>query len=200
MGIWGNLNEIRLPDLLLLLEERDGVLVIQCKKRLPLSLEISGGRLGTVREGKRPIPLYRAEERLLTLMREQDAAFNFRPDDLLPTASGPKLSALALRLSTLFEEIEAVRRRLPAPSARFLLKDPRPLPQTRWRDIFEKAKDPLSRGVSALELSDFLRIPLPVAQHFLYEASRARRVIPEQARRMREPGLGRLLARFVATP
>ena len=200
MGIWGNLNEIRLPDLLLLLEERDGVLVFQCKKRLPLSLEISGGRLGTVREGKRPIPLYRAEERLLSLMRDQDAAFNFRPDDLLPTARGPKLSALALRLSTLFEEIEAVRRRLPAPGARFVLKDPRPLPQTRWRDVFEKAEEPLSRGVSALELADLLRIPLPVAQHFLYEASRARRVIPEQARRAREPGLGRLLARFVPTP
>jgi len=200
MGIWGNLSEIRLPDLLMLLEERDGVLVFQSKKRPPLSLEIVGGRVGAVREGKRPIPLYRAEERLLALMRDKDAAFNFRPDDLLPTARGPKLSALALRLSTLFEELEAVRRRLPSPDARFVLKDPRPLPQPRWRDLFEKAKDPLSRGVSALELADLLRIPLPVAQHFLYEASRARRVAPERPRPAHRQSIGWLLGRFAPTP
>ena len=200
MGIWGKLNEIRLPDLLLLLEERDGVLVLQSGKRPPLRLELVGGRVGLVREGKRPLPLHRAEERLLALMREQDAAFNFRPDDLLPTARGPKLSALALRLSTLFEEIEAVRRRLPAPDARYVLKDSRPLPGPRWNELFERAKEPLARGASALELVDLLRVPLPVAQLFLYEAARARRAAPERPRPALRLAPGWLLGRFAPSP
>ncbi len=200
MGIWGNLSDIQLPDLLLLLEERDGVLIIQPSKRPAIAIEIVGGRVGAVREGKRPLPFHRLEERLLALMRTEDASFNFRPDDLLPPARGPKLSALALRISALHEEIESVRRHLPAPNSRFVLKDPSPMPNPRWSEVFERARKHLRQGTSALELADLLRIPLPVAQHFLYVASRARRIAPERNQAPRRFKPQWLIRRPAATP
>ncbi len=197
MGIWGELREIWLPDLLALLAERQGVLVLKAPKRPALVVEISGGRLGTVREAKRPLPRHRIEERFLALMEIPETAFNFRADDRVPPARGPELRALAERLRTLYAEIRSVRNRLPSPGARFVLKDPRACADPRWAPVFEKAKRHLRQGASALELAELLRIPLPLAQYFLLQASRARRVGPERlperpTRRIANRLLGRL--------
>ena len=195
MGTWGQLKEVRLPDLLALLAEREGVLVLKPPKRPIITIELVGGRLGTVREGKRPLPMHRTEERLLAIMEMPETAFNFRTDDPLSPAKGPELRAFALRLQTLYEEIKAVRNRLPAPSDRFILKEPRPCRNPRWAPIYERAERYLRQGISALELAELLHLPLPVAQHFLYEAAQSHHIVPVNDRRSK-----RLALRFPGRP
>lgn len=183
MGIWGNLADVRLPDLLALLGEQSGVLAIKPHQGPLLVLEVAHGRLKAVREGRRPIPLYRVEERLLRLMDNPRGRFNFRPAAYAAAGRGPELKGLSVRLAALHKETKALGRRLPPPHVRFVLKSPKPLPNPRWRLLFELAREPLARGSSALELAELLQIPLPLAQLLLYEASKARRVARQFNRR-----------------
>jgi len=179
MSIWGQLKEIPLPDLLMLLEARNGVLIFQAPKHPTLTLVLANGRLGPAKEGKRPIPFHRLEERLHRMMSQPDTAFVFRSEDSLPAARGPKLADLAVRLSVLHRETAELEKQLPPPDARFVLHDHSACENPRWRAIFEKSKPYLSAGVSALELSELIQVSLPLVRHFLYAAKRAEKIKPE---------------------
>jgi len=178
MGMNQTLREIWLPDLLQLLQDHDGVLVLRQPNRPPLSLEIVGGRLGTVREGVHVLPLHKVEERLLSIMHAPQTTFRFYPDDLLPHAKGPKLSALAYRLNAMHRELDPIRHLLPQPNTRFQLVRDEALADPRWRELYERARPLLARGTSARELAERLELPLPVAQHFLFRLAQAKRVRP----------------------
>ncbi len=179
MSIWGQLKEIPLPDLLVLLKARNGILVFQTPEQRTLSLVLANGRLGPAKEGKRPIPFHRLEERLHRMMNDPETAFVFRPENSLPAARGLELEDLAVRLSILHRETQELEKLLPSPDERFVLRDHSPCEHSRWNEIFEKAKPHLASGVSALELSELIRVSLPLVRHFLYAAKRAQKIKPE---------------------
>jgi len=200
MSIWGQLKELPLPDLLMLLEARKGELIFQAAKRPTLTLTLANGRLGRAREGKRPIPLHRLEERLFQLMNDPEAGFVFRPDDSVPTARGPELSELAVRLSVLHRETRAIEKLLPPADTEFVLVDRASCANPRWEKIFRKAKPYLAGGIAALELSELIRVPLPLVRHFLFAAKQAGKIKPKRETASRGLQSSWILGRFVPTP
>ncbi len=199
MGIWGSLNEIALPELLLMLEDRTGVLTLREGRRPAVSLEVAQGRAGRALEGRRPLSRVELEERLLNLMIESRASFGFYPNDRMGPVVGPKLRSLALKLSTLFDEIQPALHQLPNPRARFHLISAKLLGNVRWDPLFLKAMDALEKGASAEELAEVLGVPRLEARYFLLLLSRARRVRPEPAAAPARPkGVSRIFARILA--
>ncbi len=198
MGIWGNLKEIALPELLLLIEERKGVLTLREGGRPGLRLDVAQGRIGRAREGRRRLSLPELEERLLALTLGGKASFGFYPSERVGPVVGPRIRPLALKLSTLADEIRPVLHQLPNPEARFRLISARLLGNVRWDPLFLKALDLLAQGVSARALAQVLGIPLTEARYFLLTLSRSRRVRPEPtAPRPAATPIGRLVARFM---
>jgi len=181
MGIWGTLEGISLPDLLMLLEARSGTLYLRAPKRPVLTIPVGNGRIGTALEGKRPISYHRLEERLFALMKQPDTAFTFHSEEHSQPAQGPALADLAVKLSVLHKETEELAKALPKPDQVFVLHCTSACANRYWQTLFDRAKPYLAKGISALELSELLRVSLPMVRHFLYAALRAEKIKPQSS-------------------
>jgi len=200
VGIWGSLKEIALPELLLLIEERRGTLTLRERNRPVLRLDLADGRVGRAREGRRRLSLPELEEWLLTLTLGGKASFSFYPCERVGPVLGPSIRTLALKLSTLADEIRPVLHQLPMPEVRFQLVSARLLGDVRWDPLFLKALDHLEQGASPRALAEELGIPLTQARYFLLTLSQSRRVRSEPATpKPMVSRVARLVARLLPT-
>lgn len=174
MAIFGSLEELPIPEVLSMLGHRSGHLKVwDLPDDKRCDFYIDKGKLKALRiNGRRIEEVFEVREEMVALLSTKNGSFEF--DRCAPEALQQGLNAsiqqLLLSAATAIDEIAAYRNNFADPRTRF---------QTlttfaTWTDqelarFWERAKEPLMQGVSALELADLLEMNLEQVQLVLYK-------------------------------
>jgi len=199
MAIFGNLQQISLADLMPLLKSQRGSLeIFNLEGQQPVTMYVEGGRLIALYMGGKPADDVVVRSVMNSLMAAKRGSFEFVPG-VSPRHRHPDgwdLDRLMLSVVTIADEMEEAEHKLPHPETVFRLSSPLAPDDSRVYDFWERARQMLSSGASARELSRRLGLSLKQTGFCLLKLRQAGLIEPVRvsSRRRSRPGLaGKLL-------
>lgn len=191
MALAGNLNSIRLEEILQLLAQKEGALELwNLKDMPPTTLYLKPGRIRSVEQKGKPLDPLAAKAVLQALLQAQEGSFEFIPG--AKPAHGVRLGwpveRVLLGLITLQDEMAQHRHRLPHPQTVFRLAYPKEALKGKGQEFLERAHPHLERGASAEELAQALGLPLDTVRFYLFRLAEKGWVQPTGRKRPSQAG------------
>ncbi|WP_040683587.1 DUF4388 domain-containing protein [Thermus igniterrae] len=174
MALLGNLNSIRLEEILQILAQREGALELWNLKDIPpTTLYLKPGRIRSVDQKGKPLDPLAAKAVLQALLQAREGSFEFIPGAKPPhgVRLGWPVERVLLGLITLQDEMAQYQAQLPHPQMVFLYRPPAcpgEALEAPGRDFLERARPHLERGASAEELAQALGLPLDTVRFYLF--------------------------------
>jgi hypothetical protein len=193
VAIFGNLREMPLADLLGMLGRRSGVLEVfhLPGKRSGYALALDSGKAVWLREGNRFLDPVEARAALRDLCFAQEGAFEFSPGTPPSPPEGKALGwpleRFLLSMTTVEDEIAALRPALPDPKTRFQVVEGEPIWDEPLASFWQAALPLLRQGASAEEIAGRLGYRPEEAAYYLHKLRLLGKVAPVRAYRESTP-------------